>query len=109
MELLDDALMLKVYLGESDKVDGKAAYKHITDTLRKEGIWGATVTRGVLGYGRSSTLHASSPLRLSQDLPIVIEAVDRKEKIQSVIPKIAPCLKGGLVVTHPVTAHVVME
>jgi uncharacterized protein len=108
MELLEDAVLLKIYLGEADKVDGRPTYKLLVEELRKAGLWGATVTRGIHGFGRESVMHSATPLRLSQDLPIVIEAVDKKEKIEAVLPRISHLVKGGLVLTAPVTAHVLM-
>lgn len=106
MELVDDALMLRIYLGESDKHGHEPAYKAIVHLLRREAIWGATVTRGIYGFGKKSVLHTANPLRLSGDLPILIEAVDKREKIVAIVPKVAPLVKGGLVVTLPVQAHV---
>ena len=106
MEAVQDAYMLRVYLGETDKVGRHAAYKAIVHKLRERGIWGATVTRGLYGFGKKSVLHAASPLRLSQDLPIVVEAVDSRQKIEAVIAEIAPMVKGGLIVTVPVKAYV---
>ena len=109
MELVEDALMLRIYLGESDKSGHEPAYKAIVHLLRREAIWGATVTRGIYGFGKKSVLHAANPLRLSGDLPIVIEAIDKRAKIEAVVPKLAPLVKGGLIVTVPVQAHVRVE
>lgn len=106
MELVEEATMLRIYVGESDKIGRHAAYKEIVQTLRKEGIWGATALRGLYGFGKRSVLHAASPLRLSEDLPIVVEAIDSRKKIDAVVPKIAPLVKGGLLVTLPVKAYV---
>ena len=101
--------MLRVYVGESDKHEGHPAYKAIVALLRREGIWGATAVRGLYGFGKKSVLHAASPLRLSEDLPIVVEAVDAAKKIEAVLPKLAPLVKGGLIVTVPVKAYVRVE
>ena len=109
MELVEDATLLRIFLGESDQAEGMPAYKAIVHVLRKEGIWGATVTRGIYGYGKRSLLHATSPMRLSLDLPVVVEAVDSGKKLQAVLPKIAPMVKGGLVLLVPVKAYVRME
>lgn len=106
MEAVEDAVMLRVYLGESDKVGRHAAYKAIVQKLREAGIWGATATRGLYGFGKRSLLHAASPLRLSEDLPIIVEAVDSRKKIEGVIPLIAPLVKGGLIVAVPVKAYI---
>ncbi len=109
MEVVEDAVLLRIFLGESDKTDGKPTYKEIVHRLREEGIWGATVTRGIYGFGKRSLLHATSPLRLSQDLPIVVEAVDGRKKIEAIVPKISALVKGGLVVVMPVKAHVRLD
>lgn len=109
MEAVEEAVMLRIYLGESDKEGRHAAYKAIVHILREKGIWGATATRGLYGFGKKSVLHAASPLRLSEDLPIIVEAVDAHRKIEAVIPKIAPLVKGGLIVTVPVNAYIRLE
>ena len=109
MELIEDALLLRVFLGAKDRVGRKPAYKAIVHLLRAEGIWGATVLRGTYGFGKRSVLHATSPLRLSEDLPIVIEAIDRAQKIQAVLPQLAPLVSGGLLFTVPVKAYVRVE
>lgn len=109
MEVVEDAVMLRIYLGESDKVGHLAAYKAIVHKLRELGIWGATVIRGHYGYGKKSVLHTASPLRLSEDLPIVIEAVDNRQKIEGALPRISSMVQGGLIVILDVQAHVHME
>lgn len=106
MELVEDAVMLRIYIGESDKNGHEPAYRAIVHLLRREAVWGATVTRGIYGFGKTSVLHTANPLRLSGDLPMVIEAVDRREKIEAVIDKIAPLVKGGLIAMIPVKAPV---
>lgn len=97
MELEEKAMRLKVYLGESDHHEGMPTYKAVVQHLRAHGIWGATVTRGVYGYGKRSRLHAATPLRLSEDMPIVIEAVDSEKKIMEVVPAVSEMVRGGLV------------
>ena len=98
----ENALLLKIYVGEADKYGPEALYKHIVKLLRERGIWGATAFRGVMGYGGKSVLHAASPLRLSQDLPILIEAVDHADKIEGILPEVNELVKEGLVVTQEV-------
>ncbi len=102
MELEERALRLKVYLGESDHYKGVPAYKAVVHHLREKGIWGATVTRGTYGYGKRSRLHAVSPLRISEDMPVVVEAVDSEKKILEVVPAISEMVKGGLVTVDEV-------
>ena len=101
-EIPERALLLKIYLGEADKHGHEALYKHIVKLLRERGIWGATAFRGVMGYGGKSVLHAASPLRLSQDLPILIEAVDQADRIENVLPEICALVQEGLVLTEEV-------
>lgn len=96
------ALVLRVYLGEADKHGHEALYKHIVRLLRERGVWGATAYRGIMGYGARSVVHATSPLVLSQDLPILIEAIDRADKIEAVLPELDAFLQEGLIVTHEV-------
>ncbi len=102
MDLEEKALRLKVYLGESDKYEGKPAYKAVVHRLRERGIWGATVTQGVYGFGKRSVLHTSTPLRLSLDLPMVIEAVDGEKKIMDAIPSLSDIVKGGLITVEDI-------
>jgi len=94
-----EAVMLRIYVGEADKHGHEALYKHLVKLLRERGVWGATAYRGLMGYGAKSVLHAASPIRLSQDLPVVIEAVDRAEKIDAVLPELDALVKEGLVLT----------
>lgn len=101
-ELGERALLLKIYLGEAEKHGHEALYKHIVKLLRGRGVWGATAFRGVMGYGGKSVLHAASPLRLSQDLPILIEAVDHADKIEAVLPEVNDLIVEGLVVTQEI-------
>jgi PII-like signaling protein len=97
-----EAVMLRIYVGEADKHGHEALYKHLVKLLRERGIWGATAYRGLMGYGAKSVLHAASPIRLSQDLPVVIEAIDRAEKIDAVLPELDGLVAEGLVVTMDV-------
>ena len=84
MTLPSEAVLLRVFIGESDKADGRPLYEVIVETARKRGIAGATVLRGFLGFGANSRIHTSKVLRLSEDLPIVVEIVDSEEKIERV-------------------------
>lgn len=102
MELRENAVRLKIYVGESDQYEGRPAYRAVVEFLRAQGLWGATVTRGIYGYGKRSRLHAASPLRLSEDLPLIIEAVDTHEKIQPLVPRLSKMLRGGLITVEEV-------
>jgi hypothetical protein len=101
-ELDERATILRIYIGEADKHGHEALYKHLVKLLRARGIWGATAFRGMMGYGAKSVLHAASPLHLSQDLPILVEAVDRQERIEAILPEIMDLVKEGLVITQDV-------
>jgi PII-like signaling protein len=89
--------LLRVFIGESDRDGHRPAYQAIVELARREGLAGATVLRGLAGFGRSSRLHTASILRLSEDLPIVIEIVDTAERIDAFLPKLEPLVGGGLV------------
>jgi len=96
-ELSGEHILLRIFLGESDKQDGKPTYQTLIEMLRREKISGATVFRGITGYGAHSHPHTANILRLSQDLPIVIEVVDSQENIQRVLPQIEQAIHGGLI------------
>ncbi|HWD18948.1 MAG TPA: DUF190 domain-containing protein [Verrucomicrobiae bacterium] len=97
MPLPREAQLLRIYIGESDRWNHKPLYEAIVLKARELEMAGATVLRGPMGFGRSSHLHTAKILRLSLDLPIVIEIVDSAEKIQALLPEIDAMVKGGLV------------
>ena len=86
MELPRDAVLLRIFLGEDDKFEGTPLYEAIVLKSRELHLAGATVLRGAVGFGHSSRIHTTKILRLSQDLPIVVEIVDAKEKIDAFLP-----------------------
>lgn len=94
---MKEGLLLRIYVGESDRLGGKPLYRYIVELCREKGIAGATVLRGMLGYGKSSIIHNSSILRLSSDLPVVIEIVDEVEKIEMIKRELAEIVKEGLI------------
>lgn len=102
MDLDQRAVRLKIYVGESDKHEGKPAYQSVVDLMRKHGIWGATVTRGIYGYGKRSRLHSVSALRLSEDLPLIIDVVDAEAKLMPLIPELSEMVRGGLITVEDV-------
>jgi uncharacterized protein len=102
MELNERAVRLRVYVGESDRFGNRPAYQAVVQLLRERGFWGATVTRGIYGFGKRSILHSASTLRLSEDLPLIIEAVEAEEKVQAVVPELSAMVKGGLVTVEDV-------
>lgn len=102
MNIEGKATMLRIYIGESDHAGGGPLSSAIVMKLREAGVAGATVIRGIEGYGASSRLHTASILRLSQDLPIIVEAVDKPERIREVLPAISEMVKDGLVTTEDI-------
>jgi uncharacterized protein len=94
--------LMRIHIGESDKWHGKPLHDAIVEMLRKEGFSGATVLRGVAGFGASSVLHTDKLLRMSQDLPIVLEVIESNEKIEKILPRIDEMLDGGIVTLEKV-------
>jgi len=104
MELPKDAVLLRIFIDEDDQYEGGPLYEKIVLKARAAGLAGATVLRGPLGYGKSSQLHTAKILRLSLDLPMLIEIVDRDEKIQGFLPVLDGMIGGGLVTLEKVQA-----
>ncbi|AGK61627.1 hypothetical protein Asulf_01653 [Archaeoglobus sulfaticallidus PM70-1] len=98
----NEAYLLRIYIGDSDRYMGKPLYKFLLEFFRKEGFAGATVLRGISGFGKTSIIHTASILRLSTDLPIVIEIVDKIEKIEKVLPVLKDVVKEGLITIEKV-------
>lgn len=101
-EMSGEHVLLRILLGESDKTDGKPTYQVLVEMLRHAHISGATVLRGITGYGAHSHPHTTNILRLSQDLPIVVEVVDSQENIERVLPQIEQAVRGGLITMEKV-------
>lgn len=97
-----DATKLTVYTGDSFRYGRKALYRAIVEMLHEEGIAGATVLHGVEGYGADKRIHTARILDLSSDLPMVIVAIDRTEKIEAVLPRLDRMVDKGVVTTEPV-------
>ena len=97
MHLPHEAMLLRIFIGESDRWHHQPLYEAIVLKARELHLAGATVLRGPMGYGKSSRLHTAKILRLSMDLPLVIEIVDAEEKIQAFLPVLDEMMKGGLV------------
>lgn len=94
--------LMRVHIGESDRWHGKPLYEAIVELLRREGFSGVTVLRGVGGYGSTSVYHTEKILRLSQDLPIVLESVEFAERIDEILPKLDEMIGGGLITLEKV-------
>ena len=97
MNIPEEATLLRVFLGESDRHEGRPLYEAIVLKARELHLAGATVLRGAMGFGRSSRLHTAKVLRLSEDLPIVVEIADSDEKIQTLLPWLEQSVTGGLI------------
>ena len=102
MQIPEDALLLRIFIGESDRWKHQPLYEAIVLKARELHLAGATVLRGPMGFGRSSRLHTAKILRLSMDLPLVIEIVDSQEKINSFLPMLDEMIGGGLVTLEKV-------
>jgi len=98
--------LMRIFIGESDKHHGKPLYQAIVELLRSRGLAGATVLRGISGFGSTSHVKTEKILRLSLDLPIVIEVVETEEAIQSVLPDLDQMIGGGLITLE--RANVIM-
>lgn len=106
MKIPTDGKLLRVFIGEADKWQGKPLYEEIVLLAKKNGLAGATVIKGFLGFGCKSHMHTAKLLRLSEDLPIIIEIVDSEEKIGQFLPLLDGMVKEGLITLEK--AQVVM-
>jgi PII-like signaling protein len=97
VKLEGEGKLLRIFIGESDKHGRKPLYQAIVEMLREDGMAGATVLRGIEGFGATSHLHTARILRLSEDLPIVIEVADTAERIEAIMPKIDELVVEGMV------------
>lgn len=102
MQIPKDAVLLRVFIGEDEKANRQPLYEAIVLKAREMHLAGATILRGPMGYGHSSRLHTTKILRLSQDLPIVIEIVDSEEKIDAFLPILDAMMGSGLVTLEKV-------
>jgi PII-like signaling protein len=96
------AKLLRIYIGETDRWHGQPLYMAILLKAREMGLAGGTVFRGIAGYGANSVIHTANILRLSEDLPVVIEIVDTDEKIQAFLPVLDEMVKEGLILMREV-------
>ena len=102
MQIPQDAVLLRIFIGENDKHKGKPLYEAIVLAARSGQLAGATVMRGPMGFGHSSHLHTAKILRLSEDLPLVIEIVDSEAKIDAFLPTLDAMMGSGLVTLEKV-------
>jgi PII-like signaling protein len=99
LEEAEEAEMLRIFLGESDVSHGRSSYEAVVQEARKAGLAGATVFRGMIGYGANSVIHKPHLLRLSGDLPVLVEIVDEAEKIRAFLAGLDGVLEGGGLIT----------
>jgi len=95
--LTGERMLMRIHIGERDKYDGKPLYQAIVELLRKRGYAGATVLRAIMGFGASAQMHTDKVLRLSVDLPIIVECVDTEERIRAILPELDGMIGGGLI------------
>jgi PII-like signaling protein len=97
-----DSLVVRIYIGESDRHQGKPLYEWLVETLKREKMAGATVFRGIIGFGASSHVHSAHILRLSQDLPIVVEFIESRDNVNRILPRLEEAMAGGLITVEEV-------
>lgn len=102
MELPQESILLRIFLGESDRYEGRPLYESIVLKARELGLAGATVLRSPMGFGATSHLHTAKILRLSDDLPMIVEIVDAEEKLNAFLPVLDGMMDGGLVTLEKV-------
>ena len=102
MKLPEEGMLLRIFIGESDNYEGKALYEWIVLKARQMNLAGATVTRGIMGFGADSRMHTAKLLRLSEDLPVVIELVDTEENLNKLLPFLDQVVEEGLITLEKV-------
>lgn len=102
MKLPEEGLLLRVFIGESDEFDGKTLYEQIVLKARELNLAGATVLRGILGFGASSRLHSAKLMRLSLDLPVVVELVDTEDNLNKILPFLDQTVTDGMITLEKV-------
>lgn len=102
MDINGNAKLVRIYIGESDKWHGKPLYEAIVRLAREKGLAGATVIRGILGYGATSRIHSAKLLELSSDLPLIVEIVDQADRITPHLPEFEAMVTNGLITVENV-------
>lgn len=97
MSIPEEGYLLRIFVGESDRYGNHPLYESIVLKAREQGLAGATVLRGLMGFGRHSVLHTAKILRLSEDLPMIVEIVDSREKVEAFLPLLDEMISDGLV------------
>jgi uncharacterized protein len=102
-DMIGEQVLLRIFIGESDRSGHIPLYEALVELFRKEGFAGATVLRGVAGFGAHSMYHTDRLLRLSTDLPIVVEVVDNQERFDAVLPRVEEMMDGGMITMEKVS------
>ena len=102
MKIEGTGLLARIYIGKSDTWQGRPLYEAIVQLLRERGLAGATVLRGIEGFGAKQHLHTTRILRLSEDLPVLIEVVDAEARIRDILPELDAMVSGGMITLEPV-------
>ena len=102
-KLVGENVLMRIFIGESDRYDHRPLYEALVELLRKEGLAGATVLRGLCGFGAHSVFHTQKLLDLSADLPLIVEVVESKERIDSIMPRVDEMMGGGMITLEKVT------
>lgn len=102
-KLVGENVLMRIFIGESDRFGRKPLYEALLELLRKEGFAGATVLRGLCGFGAHSVFHTQKLLDLSADLPLIVEVVDSQEKINAIMPRIDEMMGGGMITLEKAT------
>jgi PII-like signaling protein len=102
-KLIGEQVLMRIFIGEGDRFGHKPLYEALVEMLRKEGFAGATVLRGICGFGANRVYHTQKLLDLSADLPLVVEVIDTGEKIDAVMPRIDAMMGGGMITLEKVT------
>lgn len=102
-KLIGENILMRIFIGESDRYEHQPLYEALVELFRKEGLAGATVLRGICGFGAHSVYHTQKFLDLSSDLPLVVEVVDNHEKIKEVMPTVDKMMSGGMITLEKAT------
>jgi PII-like signaling protein len=97
LKIEGSGLLVRIYIGESDQWHGRPLYQAIVERLHESGLAGATVLRGIEGFGANARIHTSRLLRLSEDLPILIELVDQEDRVRAILPELDGMVRDGLI------------
>jgi uncharacterized protein len=98
-----EKVLVRIFIGESDRFQHVPLYEALVELFRKEGFAGATVLRGITGFGPHSMYHTDRLLRLSSDVPVVVEVIDDRQRFEAILPKISEVIEGGMITMEKVT------